>query len=161
MKYKGFSYLIVMLAVPLVITGCTAMPIKSASGSDQVSHIEKPLGVADDLRFEDIPIPAGFSALRDQSFIFQDASLRVGFLRYSGRANANEVITFFKSQMTVYNWDLQNIVEHGLTTMNFIKSDETCIITIEPLATKTLINIIISPKKGSVTTGLGLTRQKF
>lgn len=142
-------------------SGCTNMPVRRASESGEAIRIEKPLGVSATLRFEDVPIPSGFNNIRDQSFVFQDASMRVGLLRYFGRANADQVIAFFRSQMALYNWDLQNIIEHGISTMNFIKSDETCVITIEPMATKTVLSVVISPKKGTMTTGFGLRREKF
>jgi len=121
----------------------------------EAARIEKPLSVALTLRFEDVPVPAGFGLLRDQSFIFQDGSTRVGLLRYSGRANASQVIAFFKTQMSLYNWELQNIVEYGNITLNFLKSGENCVVTIEPLATKSIISIIISPKTGTINTGFG------
>ena len=145
----------------LIISGCTSMPTATRSGdAGEGVRIEKPLSVAAILRFEDVPIPSGFNILREQSFIFQDGSTRVGLVRYAGHANESQVITFFKTQMTLYNWDLLNTVEYGHITMNFVKSNENCVVTIEPFTTKTIISVIISPKTGSINTGFSFGPKK-
>lgn len=139
--------------------GCSSIPTRRVTEKGEVITVEKPLGVASTLRFEDIPVPNGFNIVRGQSFIYQDASVRVGLLKYSGWAKASQVISFFKSQMPLYNWNLINVVEFGNITMNFVKADESCVITVEPLTTKSLINIVISPKSGTLTTGFGASNK--
>lgn len=162
MKKCNLIFLILVItALCLAVAGCATAPLSRTTERGEVIKVEKPLSVATDSRFEDIPIPAGFNCIRDQSFIFQDASTRVGLMRYVGRSNANQVLAFFKSQMALYNWDLQNIVEHGFATMNFVKSSESCVITVEPLSTKTIISVVISPKKGTMSTGLGMRTDKY
>lgn len=158
---KIFSVM-VFLVTALAMSGCTAVPTtRRVTDSGEVVRVEKPLGVSSTLRFDDVPTPAGFSNLRDQSFIYQDGTTRVGMMRYSGRANASQVIMFFKTQMPLYNWDLTNIVEYGNITINFVKGGETCIVTIEPLAMKTILGVVISPKSGSINTGFGLKKGRF
>ncbi|MDD5449230.1 MAG: hypothetical protein PHO42_01345 [Candidatus Omnitrophica bacterium] len=137
------------------LLGCSSIPSRTVSESGDVVRVEKPLGVSTFLKFEDVPVPAGFNLVRDQSFIYQDNALRVGLLRYAGRANSSQITSFFKAQMPLYNWDIINVVEFGNTTMNFVKSDEDCIITIAPLTTKSLINIVICPKSGTLSSGFG------
>lgn len=145
-----------------IISGCISLPSSSRrSGDSGDTRIEKPLPVAASLRFEDIPIPADFNIIRDQSFVFQDGNTRVGLMRYTGRANSNQVVTFFKNQMSLYNWDLINIVEYGHITLNFTKSSESCVITVEPLATKTIIGVMVSPKTGSMSASFGPKKDKF
>jgi hypothetical protein len=67
--------------------------------------------------------------------------------------------------MSLYNWNMVNVVEFGDITMTFVKADENCLITIEPLTTKSLLNIVISPKAGTLNTGIGsafgLRKDKF
>jgi len=151
-KIAGFLFIFI---ISITIAGCTSIPERRVTESGEVVTVEKPLGVASTLRFEDVPIPAGFNLMRDQSFIYQDSSIRVGLLRYAGRANPAQIIAFYKSQMSLYNWNLVNVVEFGNITMSFVKADENCLITIEPLTTKSLLNIVISPKSGTLNTGIG------
>ncbi|MCX5715550.1 MAG: hypothetical protein NTV07_01555 [Candidatus Omnitrophica bacterium] len=162
MKPCKFSIYIALISIAAVaLSGCVSAPSRRSSGSSGIAQVEKPLNVSANLKFEDVPIPDGFSILRDQSFVFQNASLRVGMMRYAGRATAEQVMVFFKTQMAIYNWELQNVVEHVISEMYFSKADETCIIAIEPLTTKTIINVAVSPKAGTFSTGLGLGKGKF
>lgn len=145
------------------LSGCSSVPSRRITDTGEIITVEKPLGVSTVLRFEDVPIPAGFNIVREQSFIYQDASIRVGLLRYSGWAKPNQIVAFLKSQMPLYNWNLINVVEFGDTHMSFVKSDESCTITIEALAAKSLMNIVISPKSGTIATGFDASssRRKF
>ena len=154
MKTKILLILLVLLT-GISLSGCVSEPMRRNSSGEPLT-IDKPLNVASNLKFDDVPIPAGFSIIRDQSFVFQNSAMRVGMMRYAGRASAEQALLFFKTQMALYNWDLQNVIEHIVSEMYFYKGDETCTISIEPLATKTLINIAISPRTGTFSTGLGL-----
>ena len=149
----GTGFVLLLIILCLNGASCTSIPSRRVSQSGEMVAVEKPLGVAATLRFEDVPIPAGFNIVRDQSFVYQDSAIRVGLLRYTGRANASQIILFFKSQMTLYNWSIMNVVEFGNITLNFIKGEESCVITVEPLTTKSLVNIVISPKSGTLRTG--------
>jgi len=146
--------LLLATCVILAISGCASLQTGGRDESGAL-RVKKPLSVAGTLRFEDVPTPERFRNLRDQSFVFQDGGTRVGFIRYAGRPNADQVISFFKTQMPLYNWDIINIVEYGDITMNFVKSSESCIITITPLTTKTVISIVISPKTGKISSAFG------
>lgn len=136
-----------------ILNGCSSVPSRRITDTGEIITVEKPLGVSTVLRFEDVPIPTGFNIIREQSFIYQDASIRVGLLRYSGWAKPNQIVAFLKSQMPLYNWNLINVVEFGDTHMSFVKNDENCTVTIEALAAKSLMNIVISPKSGTIATG--------
>jgi len=153
--YAFFIILAACAAIALSGCGTMSMPLRRDAESGEPVRIERQLGVSTNLRFDDVPTPDGFNIIRDQSFIFQDASTRVGLLRYSGRATVTQIVAFYKTQMALYNWDLMNMLEHANITMNFTKGDENCIVTLEPLATKTLLNIVLAPKKGTLSTGLG------
>lgn len=146
--------LLVAICAILAINGCASMQPRGEGESGNL-RVQNSLNVAGTLRFEDVPTPALFSNLRDQSFVFQDGATRVGFMRYSGRPNADQVISFFKTQMPLYNWDIINIVEYGNITMSFVKSSESCMITVTPLATKTIISIVVSPRTGKISSAFG------
>ena len=90
-----------------------------------------------------------FNIINNESFVFQNDRMRVGLLKYAGSPDANRVVAFYKEQMPMYNWDLINVIEYGERVMNFDRADQTCIITIQPLSTRTVIAIAVAPKSGT------------
>ena len=104
------------------------------------------LAVASRLKFDDVPVPSGFKIIREDSFIFQDSSVRIGLIKYAGRPNAEDLVNFYKDQMPLYNWNLINIVEYGRAVINFEREGQTCIVTVEPYSTKTILTIAIAPR---------------
>lgn len=151
--------LIIVLGL-VSMNGCSSIPSRRVTDTGEIVTVEKPLGISSVLRFEDVPVPDGYSIIREQSFVYQDAAIRVGLLRYSGWAKPDQIISFYKSQMPLYNWNLINVVEFGNIHMSFVKNDENCTITVEPLTAKSLINIVISPKSGNITTGFSASAKK-
>jgi len=133
MKKAGLFFALVFL------TGCASFPI-------QRTPSDKPLEPAPLLKFSDVPVPQGFKLLANESFIFQNENGRVGLLRYAGSPTADQVVSFYREQMPQYGWFLLNIVEYGRRVLNFDKQNESCIITVEPTTTKTLISISIGQK---------------
>jgi hypothetical protein len=146
MKRFGFSIAFYFLLAPilaLAIWGCAT----TGQGSSAVSGgVEKNLAVSSVLRFDDIPVPTGFSQLPKESFVFQTESVRAGVLRYEGRANPESVMQFYKQQMPVYNWQPVNIIEFGLKQMSFEKPGQSCIIVIEGAGSKSTVTISVGPK---------------
>jgi len=132
----------------LAISGCATTSTSSSSGYSSSSSV----GMSSILKFDDVPVPAGFKIIDNESFAFQNNNMRVGLLRYAGSPDANKVVQFYKEQMPMYNWDLINVIEYGQRVMNFERSDQTCIVTIQPLSTRTVIAIAVAPKSGSTMT---------
>lgn len=99
------------------------------------------------MKFGDIPLPAGFKLLSRDSYSFQTEQVRVAVLKYSGRPNADTVLNFYKEQMSIYGWELLNTVEYGRRMLNFDRENETCIITIEPKKFSTEVIISLGPKQ--------------
>ncbi|MCM8757751.1 MAG: hypothetical protein NC900_04995 [Candidatus Omnitrophica bacterium] len=123
-----------------LILGCGSLP------KSQESSLYKPLEPTISGRFTDIPIPGGFKLLQNESYSFFTDNVRVAVLKYSGRADAERVINFYKEQMPIYNWDLINIIEYGRRLLNFENEKESCIISIEPKKFSTKITISLGPK---------------
>ena len=136
------SFLIVLF----VSSGCA-----STGSSGRTDGSARELGVASALKFEDVPVPAGFRIVTDQSFSFQNELTRVGILRYAGRANAQRVIQFYKDQMPLYNWQFVNMIEYDRSLLNFEKTDQTCTITVEAGVTKTILAIAVAPRGNPVS----------
>jgi len=97
-------------------------------------------------KFSDVPVPAGLKPLPQASYSFESSGVRVGVLKYQGKANAEQIINFYKEQMTRYNWNLVNIVEYGQRLINFERDNETCIITLEPKGNNLTLIISLGPK---------------
>jgi hypothetical protein len=98
------------------------------------------------LKFGDIPVPTGFKFLPKDSYSFESSGVRVGVLKYQGKANVDQVVNFYKEQMLMYNWSLLNVVEYGERMMNFDRDNETCIINIQPKGNNISMTVSVGPK---------------
>lgn len=132
------SLICCLLAV--FLTGCSTF---SNSSKSENSGALEPQAI---IRFSDVPVPVGLKSLPKDSYSFETSGVRVGVLKYQGKANADQVITFYKEQMAMYNWNLINIVEYGQRLMNFDRENETCIINIEPKGNTVTVTISLGPK---------------
>ena len=139
-----FRIFLSVLVLALLVSGCATMDSGASAGTGTL----KALDVALALKFEDVPVPAGFKAIGNDSFVFQNDLLRVGILKYSGSAYANQVINFYKDQMPLYNWRFLNIVEYGRSILNFDREDQTCVIIVEPAKLCTYVTVTVAPKAG-------------
>lgn len=134
---------IAIFVLTTAISGCAT---SAQRGSPAGSEIEKNLVVASSLRFDDVPVPAGFASIPTESFIYQTENIRAGLLRYEGRSSAEAVMQFYKERMPVYNWQSINIIEFEKKQLSFEKTGQSCIVIIEGLKAKTIITISIGPK---------------
>ena len=98
------------------------------------------------LKFSDVPVPTGFVSLPQQSYSFESGGVRVGVLKYRGKASPDQVINFYKEQMLMYNWNLLNIVEYGDRMMNFDRDNETCIISMFAKGSSVTLTVSLGPK---------------
>jgi hypothetical protein len=128
----------------VLLAGCATFPQGESSSDAEQNKVT--LSVAPILKFEDIPVPAGFRILEKESFAFQNDKSRVALLRYYGAKTADQVVVFYKEQMASFNWDLINIIEYDKKVLNYDNSEESCIITIQPQGGKSMVIIALSPK---------------
>ena len=132
---KGVLLLGIAVFLATGILGCA-----SPSGSAQSLQAQSIL------KFSDLPAPLGFKILATDSYSFETSGMRVGLLRYRGKATLDQVVNFYKEQMPMYNWTLLNITEYGDCMMNFEREAESCIVNIVPKGDKMIINISVGPK---------------
>jgi hypothetical protein len=125
----------------VLLFGCVALS-KRGKASEGPTLLE-PQAI---LKFGDIPVPVGFKLLSGDSYAFESSGVRVGALKYYGRAQADAVVTFYKEQMPMYNWQFLNAIEYGERLLNFERENETCIIRLLPKGNATLITISLGPK---------------
>jgi nitrous oxide reductase accessory protein NosL len=98
------------------------------------------------VKFTDVPVPSGFKFLPKSSYSFETQGVRVGMLKYQGKASPEQIVAFYKEQMAMCNWNLLNIIEYGERQLNFDRDSETCVITLTPRGGSTLVSIALGPK---------------
>jgi len=98
------------------------------------------------LKFNDIPAPTGFKLLPEGSYSFESGGIRVGILKYQGKANIEHAVNFYKDQMPLYNWSLVNAVEYGERLLNFERETESCIIRLLSKGNNITVTIALGPK---------------
>jgi hypothetical protein len=126
----------------LIISGCATTDNSDFKSPGSVA----PLKTQAILKFTDIPVPVGLKPLPLESYSFESSGIRVGALKYIGKANPDQVITFYKDQMPMYNWYLVNIIEYGQRLLNFERETESCIISIQPKGSSIILTISLGPK---------------
>ena len=140
-----FSFLSAYLVISL--TGC-AMDMQSEKGSSVNPALLEPQA---NLKVSDVPVPSGFKLMTQESYSFEAAGVRVSLLKYQGRANIDQVVSFYREQMAMYNWNLLNVVEYGQRLLNFDREAETCIVSLAPKGSSSvMITISIGPKAKQV-----------
>jgi hypothetical protein len=142
MKHLKFlTTLCCLLALTSTLFGCAMI-----SGKNKPTVNSALLEPQANFKFSDIPVPAGFKLLSKDSYCFESSGVRVGVLKYRGKANIDNVVNFYKEQMQMYSWNLLNVVEYGQRLMNFDRDNETCNIGLEPKGSGTKITISVGPK---------------
>ena len=95
---SGKMGVIFLMVIPaLIISGCTTIA-GSSSGSGSSSMQQGSAAMSGIVKFDDIPVPAGFKLIDNESFTFQNDQMRVCLLKYAGMPNANKVVEFYKEQ---------------------------------------------------------------
>lgn len=122
-------------------TGCAGISAKDRSM--QGAQLLEPQSM---FRFSDVPVPAGFKLLPQDSYSFESSGVRVGLLKYRGKAKVDKVVNFYREQMPMYNWNLLNVVEYGDRLMNFDRDAESCIISLLPKGKLVTIAVSLGPK---------------
>ena len=156
LKKNCFLFVICLLFSVILLGGCASL--QKTDQPKEMGFLEP----SSALKFSDIPIPSGFVNLAKSSYAFQNNNLRVGLLRYSGKASPEQVVNFYKEQMPMYNWSLINMAEFTSRVLNFEKETETCIVDIEAKGSKCDLFISLGPRsQGSPKAPSKKTQEKI
>lgn len=140
---KARIFITVLLAFfCFTFIGCAGFAARQDSPAKTTDLLEPSLA----LKFSDVPVPADFKLSPKDSYSFETSGVRVGVLKYRGKANPDQVISFYKEQMPMYNWNLLNVVEYGERLLNFERENETCIISLLPKGKAVTITVSLGPK---------------
>lgn len=136
---------IIAVAFSVALSGCASLKgmFKGSSTRTQASQSPEVSAI---LKFDDVPVPDGFRFIANESFAFQTQDVRVGLLKYEGKADPDAIVRFYKEQMPLYNWEVVNIIEYGKRLLNFEKDGQSAVVTIEPRGGKVIITIAVSPR---------------
>lgn len=143
MKQRIISILVIALLGYCVIALCSCA---GASKKTAMQREESSLEPQAALKFSDMPVPTGFKFLPEESYSFESAGVRVGLLRYKGKADIEQVVNFYKDQMPLYNWTLLNAIEYGQRLLNFEREQESCIVNLSSKGRQVFITISSGPK---------------
>ncbi|MEW6074702.1 MAG: hypothetical protein AB1530_00175 [Candidatus Omnitrophota bacterium] len=132
-------FIIALSILLLSTTGCANLSRKDVGTQ---SNLLEPSMSA---RFTDIPVPVRFKFIPKESYAFESSGVRVGVLKYRGKATADQVLNFYKEQMPMNSWMLLNIIEYNQRIMNFEKNNESCIVTLLPSGSSVAVTVYIGP----------------
>lgn len=141
----GLTVCIMFSFLSMLISGCSTMSKKSNLNADGM------LESAAVFKFPDIPVPAGFKIIPQDSYSFETSGIRVGVLKYQGKADPDIVMSFYKTQMPAFNWNLLNVVEFGDRILNFDRQNETCIVEVKAKGNNIRITVSLGPKSQPLT----------
>jgi hypothetical protein len=131
---------LILITLAILISGCALFSKEDTSSASGILQTQA------NLKFQDIPVPAGFKLLPQDSYSFENSGVRVGVLRYQGKASLEQVLSFYKEQMPMHNWNLLNVMEYGDCIMNFERETESCIVNIASKGSGSIISISLGPK---------------
>ncbi|MDP8290214.1 MAG: hypothetical protein P9M02_04515 [Candidatus Susulua stagnicola] len=135
MSFKFIKTILILLSLSF-LNGCVTGYYHSG---------EQKLQMADAFRFPDLPVPEGFKFIPANSFIYESSKVRVGKMKYYGKAWPNSIVQFYKEYMLENDWEILNIIEGEETLLSFNNNKEICIIKFEGSYGKGPLIISISP----------------
>jgi len=138
---KKIAVLLFSGSLVLLFAGCAG--ISKKGDFSKTSSLLEPSAM---MKFNDVPVPTGFKLLSQESYSFETSGVRVGVLKYQGKANPDQVINFYKEQMPMYNWNLLNVIEYGNCLMNFERENETCIVGLLSKGRAVTITVSLGPR---------------
>ncbi|PCI42524.1 MAG: hypothetical protein COB41_09660 [Proteobacteria bacterium] len=99
--------------------------------------------------FDDIPVPAKLSRDADRSFVYEAPGVTMGVIIYTGYVKGDSLAKFFRNEMPKYEWQFLNAFSEGdKYLISFIKSDKSCMISVEESTLSTRVTIKVGPTQG-------------
>ena len=157
LQYKRWLVLFfVFVWAVLFISGCGVLkPIDQktpAGGSSQANNVVA--GVYQD--FDDVLIPKSMQINRKTSSIFETPTITAGVLSLNGMLELDDLIGFFKTNMTKDNWTAVGMFKGPRSILHFEKGNRWCVVTLTDsrYGYKTQVEIWVTPKNDALPSGL-------
>ncbi len=155
MGSKSMCILSLIIAVMLLITGCSVLKSKKASSnsrsSNRTQNANSKMVYYD---FGDVLLPSELKVDRDNSFVFSTTGLTAGILSLQGRVEINSLITFFENKMPVDGWQRVSAIKSSRTMLLFRKQNRWCVISLVEGQFNVDVEIWVAPTIGEVKGGL-------
>jgi hypothetical protein len=141
----------------LFVSGCTLFqkPVKDETTQPGPGTLNQTF-----YGFPDIPVPSELNFVKEKSFVYEAANLRVGVMCLSGNVDLQSLENYFKINMIKNGWRFVNSFKFKDVTLNFIKDDKTCNIKMVKDSFNAEVEIWVGPvssiDKGPVQRGNGL-----
>ncbi len=135
MKKRWFYLVVIVLIFSLWMGayGCgDLVSVRTVRERERERLPERQPSIATSYRFDDIPLPAGMTLNRRESFVYETRATRTGLLVYQGRGEMEQLSNFFKQQMPNYEWRLVSNFELHNVMLTFIKKGWSSVIYILP-----------------------------
>ena len=84
-------------------------------------------------RFADVPLPEGVKENAERTFVYEGRGLQIGRMVYTTRKKAADLAQFYVRECPTAGWQLDNIVQADVITLNFSKPDKSLRVTITNL----------------------------
>ena len=129
--------------VTLLLSGCSNLDTTSSYPNAQSGSVKT-------YRFPDVPVPAGLSIVSGESFILETPDTHAGQLVYTGFANFQSVVRFYRQKMPNHGWNLLSSIERGEAALTYEKPGWSAVIFIRTSYFQTRVSINIGPKGANV-----------
>ena len=96
--------------------------------------------------FDDILVPKGMKLVPKSCLLFETPQLKAGLLHFEGRVEPVSLFNFFINNMPKDNWQLSSYVKYGRYIIVFEKPDKDCVISINEMTLKTMLQIWVTPR---------------
>jgi hypothetical protein len=153
---RWFTFFFVFAWILFLMSGCGVLkPIDNKSAEGGSSQPDKVVGaVYHD--FDDILIPKAMQVNRKLSSVFETPTITAGVLSLGGTLKLDELIEFFKTNMTKDNWTAAGMFKGPRSILQFQKGYRWCVITLTDsrYGYKTQVEIWVTPRNDAAVTGL-------
>ncbi len=100
--------------------------------------------------FDDILVPRDLKLKREQSFVYDTATLTAGVLHLEGRVEAMSLADFFVQSMTRDNWLMAAKFTTPQIVLLFEKPNKRAIILVQESTFNTTVQIWVAPFMGAI-----------
>ena len=155
-RRQWLNLFVLFVGAFFIVSGCSVLkPIDNPSLEGGSSRPGKAFSaVYHD--FDDILIPKAMRVNRKMSSVFETPTVTAGVLSLSGTFNLDELIEFFKTNMTKDNWVAVSMFKGPRSILQFEKGNRWCMMTLTDnrYGYRTQVEIWVTPKNEAVSSGL-------
>jgi len=148
------TIVIVLCIMTLILSGCATF--KRWTGQEETPQPKDTAVNQVFYGFPDVPVPKELNFVREKSFIYETAAMKVGVLVLNGNVELQSLENYFRINMVKYGWKFVNSFKFREIAMNFVKDDKTCNIKISRDGFSTDVEIWVGPaEKPAIQKGNG------